>query len=94
MARSQSGYSTAQRRRAVQRLRAGDSVAEVAADTGVSRSTLYRWRREALPAARAAAAIPAAAAQGKMADLTGPGITDRWGVTATDLGAAVRAPDG
>ena len=60
----------------------------------MSRSTLYRWRREALPAARAAAVIPAAAAQGKMADLTGPGISDRWGVTATDLGAAVRAPDG
>lgn len=31
---------------------------------------------------------------GKWVDLTGPGITDRWGVTATDLGAAVTAPDG
>ena len=35
-----------------------------------------------------------ATADGKLADLTGPGITDRWGVTATDLGAAVRAPNG
>lgn len=31
---------------------------------------------------------------GKLADLTGPGLTDRWGVTCTDLGAAVLAPDG
>lgn len=31
---------------------------------------------------------------GKVADLTGPGITDRWGVTCADLGASVRAPDG
>src|SRR6478609_7432452 len=102
MKQPQSGYSTAQRRRAVQRLRAGDSVVEISAATGVSRSTLYRWRREILPAVRdaapipaaAAVPIPAAAAEGKLADLTGPGITDHWGVTATDLGATVRAPDG
>jgi len=31
---------------------------------------------------------------GKVADLTGPGITDRWGVTCTDLGASVIAPNG
>lgn len=31
---------------------------------------------------------------GKWVDLTGPGITDRWGVTSTDLGAAVTAPNG
>jgi hypothetical protein len=35
-----------------------------------------------------------APATGKLADLTGPGITDRWGVTCTDLGASVRAPNG
>ena len=29
-----------------------------------------------------------------MADITGPGITDRWGVTCTDLGASVTAPNG
>ncbi len=41
------------------------------------------------------AALPAtSSADGKVADLTGPGITDRWGVTSTDLGAAVIAPDG
>ena len=41
------------------------------------------------------AALPAdSLADGKLADLTGPGITDRWGVTSTDLGAAVIAPDG
>lgn len=31
---------------------------------------------------------------GKAVDLTGPGLTDRWGVTCTDLGASVTAPDG
>ncbi|WP_326546188.1 DUF4185 domain-containing protein [Mycolicibacterium sp. ND9-15] len=31
---------------------------------------------------------------GKAADLTGPGRTDRWGVTCTDLGASVIAPNG
>lgn len=31
---------------------------------------------------------------GKLADLTGPGLTDRFGATCTDLGASVRAPDG
>lgn len=41
------------------------------------------------------AALPAGTtSDGKVADLTGPGITDRWGVTATDLGATVRAPNG
>jgi hypothetical protein len=31
---------------------------------------------------------------GKMADISGPGISDHWGVTATDLGACVIAPNG
>ena len=31
---------------------------------------------------------------GKVADLTGPGITDRFGMLCTDLGATVRAADG
>lgn len=31
---------------------------------------------------------------GKLVDLTGPGLTDRWGVTCTDLGASVIAPNG
>ena len=31
---------------------------------------------------------------GKVADLTGPGIAERWGVTCTDLGASVIAPNG
>jgi hypothetical protein len=31
---------------------------------------------------------------GKLADITGPGITDRWGVTCADLGASVIAPNG
>lgn len=43
----------------------------------------------------AQAALPLnSTADGKVADLTGPGITDRWGVTSTDLGAAVTAADG
>ena len=32
--------------------------------------------------------------EGKVADITGPGITDRWGVTCADLGASVSAPNG
>lgn len=31
---------------------------------------------------------------GKIADITGPGITDRWGVTCADLGASIVAPNG
>lgn len=31
---------------------------------------------------------------GKVKNLTGPGITDRFGMTCTDLGASVRAADG
>jgi D-arabinan endo alpha-(1,5)-arabinofuranosidase len=31
---------------------------------------------------------------GKVVDLTGPNLTDRWGVTCTDLGASVTAPNG
>jgi hypothetical protein len=31
---------------------------------------------------------------GKLADITGPGRTDRWGVICTDLGASVIAPNG
>jgi hypothetical protein len=44
---------------------------------------------------RLSAALPSdSTADGKIADVTGPGVTDRWGVTATDLGATVRAPNG
>ena len=32
--------------------------------------------------------------EGKVADITGPGITDQWGVTCADLGASVIAPNG
>jgi hypothetical protein len=31
---------------------------------------------------------------GKVVDLTGPGLTDRWGVTCADLGVSVVAPNG
>jgi Domain of unknown function (DUF4185) len=31
---------------------------------------------------------------GKLADVTGPNITEPWGVTSTDLGASVVAPNG
>ena len=78
-------YSDAIRDAAVRRLQSGESIAAVSTDTGISRSTLSRWWRAARPAARP---------DGKMADLTGPGISDRWGVTATDLGASILAPNG
>jgi|GEM_PF-3629048 len=32
--------------------------------------------------------------EGKLADLTGPDLTDRWGVRCADLGASVIALDG
>jgi hypothetical protein len=35
-----------------------------------------------------------APAQGYVGDMTGPGITDQWGVTATDLGICAVAPNG
>ena len=38
--------------------------------------------------------MKSAASVGKVKDLTGPGITDRFGAACTDLGASVRAPDG
>ncbi|MDT5336247.1 MAG: hypothetical protein QOD90_1752 [Mycobacterium sp.] len=78
-------YSDATRDAAVHRLQSGESIAAVSTDTGISRSTLARWWRAARPAARP---------DGKMADLTGPGISDGWGVTATDLGASILAPNG
>jgi len=37
---------------------------------------------------------PADGFVGKVRDITGPGITDRFGVNCTDLGASVRAADG
>ena len=45
-------------------------------------------------AKRLAALALRAGRDGKLLDLTGPGLTDRWGVTATDLGAVVLAPNG
>jgi hypothetical protein len=105
------------------RLRSGEKIAALSADTGVSRSTLYRWKRQGMGAtttsvarpgsARTAAAVvpappipipappaPAAAlpvvmpVEGYVGDMTGPGITDQWGVTAADLGVSVTAPNG
>jgi hypothetical protein len=99
------------------RLRSGEKIAAIAADSGLSRSTLYRWRRETTNVANkartsrrsatiAAAAIPAPAppkpaptppampVEGYVGDMTGPGITDTWGVTCTDLGVSAVAPNG
>ena len=43
------------RRQILRRLQSGEKVAAIAAETGVSRSTLYRWKREG---ARAATKAP------------------------------------
>ena len=32
--------------------------------------------------------------EGYLGDMTGPGITDGWGVTGTDLGVSAVAPNG
>jgi hypothetical protein len=115
------------------RLCAGEKIAAVATDTGVSRSTLYRWRRQGLLAAAKSgmvapkksldssrttappmtripsavvpapptptpappAAVPAEMPiEGYVGDMTGPGITDKWGVTCADLGISVVTPNG
>ncbi|MBV9353249.1 MAG: DUF4185 domain-containing protein [Mycobacterium sp.] len=81
------------RARLLRRLRSGEKVAAVAADSGVSRSTLYRWRRETLSVASAAmpAGLPI---EGYVGDLTGPDITGHWGVACADLGIPALAPNG
>lgn len=107
---------TVSRTQIMSRLRSGEKIAAIAADSGLSRSTLYRWRREtasvatkartSLRPAIPAAAIPAPApptpaptppavpVEGYVGDMTGPGITDTWGVTCTDLGVSAVAPNG
>lgn len=61
--------ATTVRRQLMRRLRSGEKVTAVAAHTGVSRSTLYRWKRQSMrtlaktpavprPAATAVAAMP------------------------------------
>ncbi|MFE4629374.1 DUF4185 domain-containing protein [Streptomyces mirabilis] len=69
--------------------------------TPISRKTLLRAAAgTALTGVPLLAAAPAARADatalqaGKIADLTGPGITTRFGMEATDLGIPVRTPDG
>lgn len=51
-----------------------------------------RAGRRVRAAERSTASVPLL--NGKVVDLTGPGLTDRWGVTCTDLGASVVAPNG
>ncbi|MFN6552369.1 DUF4185 domain-containing protein [Mycolicibacterium septicum] len=92
-------YSVEVRRKALHRMSSGESVAAIAADTGISRSTLSRWKsatngRRSRARLAAAPVQPPAGRGAKLADVTGVGITDRWGVTATDLGASVLAPNG
>src|SRR3954468_24344643 len=41
-------YSSSGRRQIVSRLRAGEPVAAVAAETGICEATLFRWKRQAL----------------------------------------------
>src|ERR1700742_4309228 len=101
------------RKQVLHRLRSGDRATAIAADSGISTSTVYRWKRENTRAAskpgagrrsttpRAAVVPPrpvpqpkATPTEGYLGDLTGPGITDKWGVTCTDLGVSALAPNG
>ena len=41
-------YSATVRRQIVSRLRSGESVAAVAAETGICQATLFRWKHQAL----------------------------------------------
>ena len=47
-----------------------------------------------MSSADAAADLGGERVEGYLGDVTGPGITHQWGVTGTDLGASVHAPDG
>ena len=89
----------------LRKLRSGDKVAAVAAECGVSRSTVYRWKRENLAAATkqatARAAAPRKGSGGSNLHRRGlpgrhhrPGHHRPWGVTGTDLGVCAVAPNG
>jgi transposase len=74
------------REEVLRRLRSGEKAPAIAAKSGISRSTVYRWKRETTraatkpPAARRSSAVAAAApVEGYVCDMTGPGITDKWG---------------
>jgi transposase-like protein len=41
-------YPVTVRRQIISRLRSGEPVAVVAAETGIARATLFRWKRQAL----------------------------------------------
>lgn len=57
------------------------------------RSTATTSTRTRRPRVKRAAAVTVPSA-GYLGDITGPGITDGWGVTATDLGVCAVAPNG
>lgn len=68
-------------------------------DSTVKHREAVRRLRSGVEARRApngalASAAVAADPGGKLADITGPGISDRWGMTCTDLGASIVAPNG
>ena len=51
-------YSSSVRRQIVARLRSGEPVAVVAAETGICQATLFRWKRQALIDAGVIEGIP------------------------------------
>jgi transposase-like protein len=51
-------HPTTVRRQIVARLRSGEAVAVVAADTGICQATLFRWKRQALIDAGVIEGIP------------------------------------
>jgi transposase-like protein len=68
-------YPAEFRRQACERLLAGERVADLAAEIGVSEHTLYRWRRQALidagqrPGAKSFEADPLQAARRRVKEL-------------------------
>src|ERR1700733_3151147 len=96
--------TTKVRSQVLRRLQAGEKVRVVAASAGLSDSTVYRWQRESRSTAAASTsarrprtkrtAAVAVPVEGYLGDITGPGITDGWGVTGTDLGVCAVAPNG
>ncbi len=62
--------------------------------SGSTSSSMANANNDPRPRCRTDRSGYRASQEGKLADITGPGITDRWGVTCTDLGASIVAPNG
>jgi transposase-like protein len=88
-------YPPSVRRQISQRLRSGERVAEIAAETGISPATLFRWKDQALVDAGLHAGVPSiesdelAAARKRIARLEAELVLTRDACELFDEGAVV-----